>query len=248
MSNLTYDSAPVAVRQGLANVHKRTWQRLAEPGTWWDGPTRVAIAAELRNAKSCALCKRRKTALSPYALKGTHDSLGELPEPLVDVIHRIVTDPGRLSRDWYQTTLSSGLSDAEYVEAIGIIACVMAVDQFTLGIGMQPHALPNPVGGKPSRQRPQGAKQSAAWVPMLAPKDVSEAEAGLYPEGLPVITYVRRALTLVPAEARAYNEISDEQYTPAGASWDIGRQVRAISYSQVEFIASKVSILNECFY
>ena len=154
-----------------------------------------------------------------YTEKGTHDSLGDLPEPLVDVIHRIVTDPGRLSRTWCEEMLASGLSDGEYVETIGVIACVLAVDQCRRGIGMAPHPLPEPGAGEPTRVRPQGAKPGAAWVPLLAPEDVSEAEADLYPD-LPLVTYVLRALSLVPEETRAYNELSHEQYTPAGASWD----------------------------
>ena len=247
MTELSYDSAPVAVREGLADVHRRTWQRLAAPGTWWDGPNRVAIAAEVRNAKTCALCERRKAALSPYAETGTHDSLGDLPEHVVDVIHRITTDPGRLSQSWYHDMLALGLTDGEYVETVGIIACTLAVDQFRRGIGMAPHPLPEAVAGEPTRARPKGAKLDAAWVPLLAPEDVSDAEADLYPD-LPVVTYVLRALSLVPAETRAYNEISHEQYTPADASWDLGRQVREISYAQLELIASKVSILNGCFY
>lgn len=246
MTEISYDSAPVAVREGLADVHRRTWRRLAEPGTWWDGRTRVAIAAEVRHAKSCTLCRRRKAALSPYTEKGTHDSLGDLPEPLVDVIHRIVTDPGRLSRTWCEEMLASGLSDGEYVETIGVIACVLAVDQCRRGIGMAPHPLPEPGAGEPTRVRPQGAKPGAAWVPLLAPEDVSEAEADLYPD-LPLVTYVLRALSLVPEETRAYNELSHEQYTPAGASWDFDRPVREISFAQLELIASKVSILNGCF-
>ena len=247
MSELDYDTAPVPVREGLAGVHRRTWRRLAEPGTWWNGATRVAIAAEVRNAYACALCDSRKAALSPYAVTGTHDSLGSLPEPLVDVIHRIVSDPGRLSQSWLNGILAEGLSDAEYVETVGVIVSVLAVDQCRRGIGLAPVPLPDPVPGAPTRYRPEGAKPGPAWVPLLAPEDVSEAEADLYPD-TPLVSYVLQALSLVPAETRAYNEIAHEQYTPAGASWDLDRQVREITFAQVELIASKVSVLNGCFY
>ena len=247
MTDISYDTASVRVREGLSDVHRRTWRRLAEPGTWWDGPTRVAIAAEVRNAHACALCERHKAALSPYAEAGTHGSLGALPEPLVDVIHRIVTDPGRLSQSWLNGILADGLSDAEYVETVGIIVNVLAVDQCRRGIGIAPIPLPDPVPGEPMRIRPEGAKPGPAWVPLLAPEDVGAAEADLYPD-VPLVPYVVRALSLVPAETRAYNEISHEQYTPAGASWDFDRQVREISFAQLELVASKVSVLNGCFY
>ncbi len=247
MTNAAENISPASVREGLTAVHHTTWRRLAEAGTWWDGATRVAIAAEVRNAGACALCERHKAALSPYAEAVTHDSLGTLPEHLVDAIHRIVTDPGRLSRSWLNGILESGLSDAEYVETVGVIVNVLAVDQCRRGIGLAPLPLPDPVPGEPARVRPVGAKPGPAWVPMLAPEDVGEAEAGLYPD-VPLVPYVIRALSLVPAETRAYSEISEEQYTPAGSSWDLDRQVRDISFAQLELIASKVSVLNGCFY
>ena len=161
MTELTYEDSPVAVREGLANAHRYAWRRLAAPGTWWSGPTRVAVAAEVRNAAACGLCRRRKEALSPYTLGGVHDSLGSLPESHVDVIHRIVTDPGRLSRTWLDDVLASCLSDAEYVETVGVIVNVMAIDQFRRGIGMAPAPLPESLPGEPMRVRPRGAKPGA---------------------------------------------------------------------------------------
>ena len=247
MTGLTYEDSPVAVREGLAIAHRHAWRRLAAPGTWWSGPTRVAVAAEVRNAAACGLCRRRKEALSPYTLGGVHDSLGSLPESHVDVIHRIVTDPGRLSKTWLDDVLASCLSDAEYVETVGVIVNVMAIDQFRRGIGMVPAPLPESLPGEPMRVRPRGAKPGVAWVPLLAPEDVTEAEADLYPD-VPLITYVQRALSLVPEEARAYNAIGCEQYAPTGASWDFESRVREISYQQIELVASKVSVLNGCFY
>ena len=109
MTDLSYEAASAPVRQDIVAEHRNTWQRIARPGTWFDGPTRVAIAAESRNAPNCALCAERKAALSPFAVEGTHDSLGELPETMVEMIHRIVTDPGRLRRQWYDEILAGGV-------------------------------------------------------------------------------------------------------------------------------------------
>ncbi len=247
MTNVARDIKTVNVRQGLADVHRQTWKRLAEAGTWWDGAMRIAIASEVRNVGACALCKRRKAALSPYSVIGTHDSIEALPEYLVDVIHRIVSDPGRLSQSWMHGILADGLSDTEYVETVGVIVNVLAVDQCRRGIGLALLPLPGPIPGEPTGYRPEGAKSGPAWVPMLAPEDVSQAEADLYPD-IPLVSYVLRALSLVPAETRAYNEIAHEQYTPAGTSWDLDCEVREITFAQLELIASKVSVLNGCFY
>lgn len=247
MISIGQDIKAIPVREGLSEIHKKTWKRLARAGTWWDGAMRVAIASEVRNVGGCALCERRKAALSPYAVTGTHDSDQALPGYLVDVIHRIVSDPGRLSQSWLNGILADGLSDTEYVETVGVIVNVLAVDQCRRGIGLAPLQLPDPMPGEPTRYRPEGAKPGPAWVSMLAPEDVGQAEADLYPD-IPLVSYVMRALSLVPAESRAYNEIAHEQYTPAGTSWDLECQVREITFAQMELIASKVSVLNGCFY
>ena len=62
MSEIDYASAPIKVRDDITEAHRRAWQRIAAPGTWWTGKDRVAIAAEVRNAVKCALCKERKAA------------------------------------------------------------------------------------------------------------------------------------------------------------------------------------------
>ena len=78
MSEL-YSPSPLPIRDDLAAAHTRAWARIARPGTCCDGAERVAIAAETRQAPLCALCRRRREALSPLAVEGAHDSLGQLP-------------------------------------------------------------------------------------------------------------------------------------------------------------------------
>jgi len=66
---MTDETSPYSVRADLVAAHARAWDRLARPGTWLDGPTRIWVAAETRHAPGCALCMRRKAALSPYAME-----------------------------------------------------------------------------------------------------------------------------------------------------------------------------------
>ena len=163
---ITYSSAAIAVRADIVEAHNVAWGRIARAGTWFDGVTRVAIAAETRQAPSCALCGRRKEALSPYAIAGQHDNLGILPERVVEQIHRIVSDPGRLTRTWFDGIIASGTSDAEYVEVVGVVATIVSIDTFCRAIGVPLHPLPHPVAGAPHRRRPRTAHQRGeAWVP-----------------------------------------------------------------------------------
>ena len=178
-----YTSAPIAIRKDLAGAHACAWARIGRPGTWWDAAGRIAIAAETRHAPSCALCRRRKAALSPAAIEGKHDSRGALPEIVVEVVHRVRTDPGRLSERWFRGVIAAGLNEEQYVETVSIVGHVVAIDTMARGLGLSEPALPQPQPGMPSRYRPAGAKPGGAWVPWLEPADLSEAEAGLYPAG-----------------------------------------------------------------
>ena len=136
MTDLTYDSAGVPIREDILVAHRDAWRRIARPGNWFDGPTRVAIATETRNAPDCALCAERKAALSPYSIEGTHDSVGTLPAEIVEIVHRIVTDPGRLRKQWYEGILAGGMADTEYVEIVGVVCSTVSVDTFAHSMGV----------------------------------------------------------------------------------------------------------------
>ena len=245
MSEIDYASASIKVRDDITEAHRRAWQRIAAPGTWWTGKERVAIAAEVRNAVKCALCKERKAALSPHTVEGTHESLGFLAEGVVDVIHRVVTDPGRLSKAWYEQVLAGGLEDTHYVEIIGMVITVVSVDVFCRAVGVPAHPLPSPVDGEPSRRRPESAKPESAWVQMIAQGKEKGPEADLYREGNH--PHVGRALSLVPDEVRGMKGLIGAQYVPVHQVIDV-RVNRSISRAQMELIAGKVSALNGCFY
>ncbi len=246
MNQPDYASAPVVVREDLAAAHRQAWQRLAEPGTWWTGAERVAIAAEARHAEACALCRARKAALTPNAVDGAHDSLGILPAPAVEAIHRIRTDPARLSRGWLKGLEAEGLADTHYVELVGVLAVTVAVDTFALALGLAPLPLPEPTTGEPSRRRPGAAVMQQAWVPQIPWDDkTGEAEA-LYGGGF--VANVRRALSLVPDAVRGFFDVMNTHYLPGKKVWDIGQNERAIDRGQMELLAARVSALNQCHY
>lgn len=246
MTEINYDAAPFAVRADLTAAHARAWHRLARAGAWFTGAERVAIAAEVRNATACPLCRERKAALSPYAVDGEHQSLGALGAPIVEVIHRVRTDPGRLTRAWFDGVRADGLSDGAYVEIIGVLATVVAMDTFARGIGVEPLPLPRAMDGAPTNYRPAGVKQGPAWVPWIAPEDAGDAEADLY--GGSTGAHIRRALSLVPDEVRGFFDLVETQYLPGPAMRDFDREFRAIDHAQIELIAGRVSALNGCVY
>jgi len=242
-----YEAAPVAIREDLAAVHRRALDHLARPGTWWDGRERVALMAEARHAVDCALCRRRKAALSPAAVAGTHDSFGELPEIAVEIVHRIRTDPARLTRGWYEGVIEAGLTPEQYIEIVSVVAHTVALDSFARGLGISPLPLPQPANGVPTRHRPAGAKPGPAWVPWIEGADLTEAEAGIYPVGRPPAN-IHKAMSLVPAEVKSFFDLCEHHYLGPFEMRDFGREFRAITHAQIELLAARVSALNRCFY
>ncbi len=246
MHAVNYDASPYAVREDLVAAQQLAWKRLSEPGAWLDGPRRIAVAEEVRHTPSCGLCLRRKEALSPFAIDGQHDGLGTLGEVEVDVVHRIVTDPGRLSKDWLVRCLEAGLSEEEYIEIVGVICMVMIVDTFTRALGLPPFPLPDPQAGEPSRYRAPGARKHDAWISHLEPQDAVPEDGKLYdgPTAAPVVT----ALSLVPDAKRAYWELADFHYLPNSEIFNFETEIRAIDRMQIEVIAARVSALHQCVY
>ena len=90
----------LSVRSDLVEAHERAWAAIAAPGTWLTGKRRVAVAAEIRRARACLQCARIKAALSPN-IPGEHETTGDLAAAEVELIHRVVCDPGRLSEKSY---------------------------------------------------------------------------------------------------------------------------------------------------
>ncbi len=248
------DDSPYPIREGVLEAYRELWQRFSEPGDSWTGAQRIAIAQESRDAKDCDLCVRRKQQLSPYGLNESHvlsDNGKLIGAAAVDCVHRIVTDPARLSRRMVEDARSSGLSDEQIVELIGITCVTMAIDEHYRALGLPLAPLPEPVPGPPRGRRIAEDRQEigTAYVPMLARDSAVGDEADLW-SGRRTAIHIIRALSLVPDALRDLTILSNEQYltleeAPAFALQPEGR---AIDRLQMELLATRVSQVNECFY
>jgi hypothetical protein len=245
MLAFAYETQRDPIRTDLAEAYRRAWDRIASPGTWLTGAQRVAVAGETRRARGCALCRDRKAALSPFSISGEHEHAGVLDAPLVDAVHRITTDAGRLTEVWVQSLHEQGLTPELYVEATGVAVVTISIDRFHHALGLPLEPLPDPRSGEPTQVRPESVSTGEAWVPMQ-PARVVSAKLGL-PGGAPA-PFVLRALSLVPAEVHAWQDVSNAQYLDAAGDMLRFDRVRAIDRSQIELVAGRVSALNECFY
>jgi hypothetical protein len=248
MVAFAYDHLPYPIRTDLPNTNRAIWDHISRAGCWWSGQERVAMAAEIRRARGCNLCRERKASLTPYSIPGVHDDNGALPSEVVEVVHRLTTDSGRLKKSWYDDLLRHGLTDAQYVEILSVVAVVLAVDEFQHALGLPMEPLPEPIPGDPSRYRPPGAKPAGAWVPMIAFEGAIDKEADIYGGGSRIVNVVS-ALSLIPDAIRLADSILNTYYVFGADMPTLSKNSgRALQRSQMEFIAARVSAINDCFY
>lgn len=236
----------LGIRDDVVATVDRAWDHLAGPGTWWSGSDRLALAAATRDAWSCGLCRERKAAVSPYAVRGRHGGDRAWSEVVLDAVHRIATDPGRLTRRWFDEVVPAALDAPAYVEAVAVVATVTALDTFARALGTPTRPLPAARPGDPGGQAPPEAVLDDAWVPTLPPEAAAGALASHYAR-LPVVPGIYHALSLVPDEQVAFLDLACAMYVPHEDLYDF-EAGRSLSRAQLEVVSTTVSSLNDCHY
>lgn len=138
--------------------------------------------------------------------------------------------------------LAEGLTAVRYVEAFGVAVITISIDRFHHALGLTLAWLPTPIAGEPSRVRPDHLAFGEAWVPMQEPRKVAAAVGSPGPA-----PFVLRALSLVPAEVEAWQDVAGARYLSTSEMTHL-RSPRATDWSRMELVAGRVSSLNECFY
>ena len=219
------------ISERVAGAHRRSWERLAAPGFWWTGAQRVAIAEECRRAA---------------AFEGGSGS-ALLPEAAVHTVQKMVVDNANLSREWVEEVCAAeGMSDAHYIELLGVLVHVFSIDELHRALDLPLEPLPAPLAGESSRRRPTGARQGDGWLAITPPDALDPEDEGLY-EGAPFAANVLTALSLVPGNLPWLADLSHAHYLSYVEMRETGK-LRGIDRAQQELIASRVSVLNECFY
>lgn len=194
-------------------AHDREWARLAAPGTWLTGSERVAVARTARGGGAG----------------------GDISAAAADAALRIHDHPAMITEQWIEGLEVDGLSRLAYVEILGIVSRLRALDTFAFGLGRAPRPLPDPIAGAPSGAIVDAASYDGGWVPTVGPA------------GPP------NALSAVQAENDALLDVHGHLYLEprGGDGFTMGNLsvVRdGINRSQMEFIAARTSLLNDCFF
>ena len=233
----TYTDTVWPIPERIRAAHIRSWKMLASPGEWWTGAERVSIAAE---------CRRASAIMDDLPDPGAGPA--ELPEAAVHAVRKLIGDLPNVSREWYDETIhADGMSDAHYIELLGVVVHVWSIDEFHRALDIELEPLPDPIPGEPTRIRPSGAKAHGSWPPTVRPDDLDERDADIY-DGAEYAANVRAAMSLHPDSVRWLGDLFDAHYL----SWiEIGAEqepFRVLTRPQRELVAARVSALNECFY
>ena len=224
----------VPLSEALKTAHQQSWSLIGHPGDFLTAEERLEVVRVAREAITCETCLDRKAALSPNSIDAEHQTYSELHPQIVDMIHRIRVDPGRLTKSWFEQ-ISQLIGQQKYVEIVSVVTTSVIIDTMHNALGLGVPRLPLPTAGNPRGQYNNAAIDAGAWLPILdAPKDMADT-------GLPQVPNIVRALGLVPSSV----DLFFGTFRPHYALKDIHL---SISQAQAELVASRVSAINECFY
>lgn len=202
-----------AVSAATTTIFSRAWMDLAAPGTNWTGSERVGIAAVARLARQDGLA---------------HDTT-TLPQEASEAATKLSINPSSATKEWVEET-TGRIGEGAYVELVGVVSTVTAIDTHTQLLGQELEPLPEPLPGNPIpiKEAPK-LRRNRAWVSLA---------------GQPA---PRWALSAVPPTLQMTNDLIDHLYMTRQAFNQPGR-VRHLTREQAEAVVVAVSLANECFY
>lgn len=215
----------------IADAQRTAIGALGLAGDWLTGAQRVDAWRHARDAATNPLDVARKEALSPFAVDGSHEASTVLAVDAVEVVHRVASDPGRLTKAWADERIEA-LGEESYTELVGVVAIASVVDRYHAAIGDPLPPLPTPLDDEPARHRPDDVGDVGAWVAQT----VGPSRAN-----------VSRTLSLVPVTNAAWRNLVDSHYSH-GAEFMDAVWERPLTRPQVELVAARTTALNECFY
>lgn len=222
-----------AIRPDLMAAQAETWRRVTGPGASLTGAERAAIA----QLALAALDDPEPLApwVSPsQAGREMLESVAVLSADVRDAVYRITRHAATLTEGWYDSIIASGVDTFAYVEMVGVIAAVAAVDGFFRASGLERPPLPPTIDGTPHGQHPQVEPATLNWVPVAVPADAVAA--------------VVQGLSASPQEMDTVRLLAAAQYIPFDQMGELGWSRGTLSRGEMELVAARLSRARECFY
>lgn len=225
-------TSPLPVRPDLLAAQATAWHHVTSPGASWNGAERRAIA-------QIALAALDDTDPLPPWVSPT--SAGRavpadvvLADVVVDAVYRIARHASTLTDAWYRDQLERGIDAFAYVEMVGVVVAVAAVDGFFRSAGLERPPLSEAVAGEPRGGHPQVETATLNWVPVAAPADRAAA--------------VVQGLSAAPAEWENVRRLAAAQYIPVDEMGELGWSRGTLTRPEMELVAARLSAARECFF
>lgn len=216
---MTTDSGPALAAVEAAAVDQ-VLASIASAGPTLTGAERHTVALRSRQAMSDASNGRPANATADDVVAG---------DPRDWLVDRITTAAATIRPVHVRQLDDTGLDAATYVEILGVVARLQAVDTFCFGLGAELPDLPDPVDGPPTGLVDADARLQGGWVPTVRPASPPNA------------------LSMLPAEHAAMHELHGALYLSTDAMADLDAD-RGLHRTQMELVAARTSLLNECFF
>lgn len=191
----------------------RQFDNIARAGVWWTGEEKLAMAAVARAAITDRTAP--ETVLGDAALEATR---------------KVATDASSLRKVDIERWKAEGMRVEAYVELVGVVGRLAALDTASFGLGLDPTPLPAPVAGAPLEATVPGIDCVDGWVPTVG------------------IAFPPTAYTAVPGATELWIDVSAVLYMPLEEMGDHTFARDEATRAQIELVASRTSYLNDCFY
>lgn len=153
----------------------------------------------------------------------------ETRTPLEEFAHHVYSNPATVHAEHVRAAVDDS-GDAAVVEAIGIVARLRAIDRVYEVLAVELEELPEPSTEPPTGVVMEGLQRRRGHVPMP-------------PGPIPV------TLDLVPSEGTAFRAMFGALYMTDEEMGDPHfHREPGLDTPQLETIAARISLLNECFY
>lgn len=224
--------AEPAVRDDLRAAQAEAWRHVTSPGASWSGDERAAIARTALAALDDA--DPLPPWVAPSAAGRAIAGSEPLPPVVVDAVYRIARHAATLTEEWYHEQIGRGIDAIAYVELVGVVAAVAAVDGFHRAAGLIRPPLPDTISGAAHGQHPEVEAATLNWVPVAPPADQQAA--------------VVQALSAAPEEWTNLWRLAAAQYIPVDEMRELGWNRGTLARHEMELVAARLSAARECFY